>query len=67
MMSIDGHVARRIRGKRLALGLSEGDTARALRIGVIHPINVLHDREAYRSERIGEQKRARVSSVGRDA
>jgi transcriptional regulator with XRE-family HTH domain len=32
-MSIDGHVARRIRGKRLALGLSEGDTARALRIG----------------------------------
>jgi hypothetical protein len=41
--------------------------ARALRVGVIHPINVLHDREACRSERISEQKRAGVGSVGRDA
>jgi transcriptional regulator with XRE-family HTH domain len=32
-MPIDRHVARRIRGKRLALGLSEGYTARALGIG----------------------------------
>ena len=41
--------------------------AGALRVGVIHSINVLHNREACRSQRISEQKRAGVSSMGRDA
>ena len=41
--------------------------AGALRIGVIHPINVLHDREAGRPERVGEQKRTCVGPVRRDA
>src|SRR5262245_4287151 len=35
--------------------------------GVRHPSNVLNDREACRSDRISEQKRAGVSSMGRDA
>ena len=33
----------------------------------VHPIHVLHEREAGRSERIGDQKRARVGAVRRDA
>jgi hypothetical protein len=32
-------------------------------VGVIHPINVLDDREARRSKRVSEQKSARVSAV----
>ena len=39
----------------------------SLGIGGVHPVHVLHDREAGRSERVGEQKRARVGPVGRDA
>ncbi len=34
LMPIDGHVARRIRGKRLALGLSERAVAKTLGIGI---------------------------------
>jgi ribosome-binding protein aMBF1 (putative translation factor) len=33
MTPIDGHIGRRIRGKRRALGLSEDDLARALGVG----------------------------------
>jgi len=33
----------------------------ALRIGGVHSIDVLHDREPGRSERVDKQKRARVS------
>ena len=39
----------------------------AVGVGVIHAIDVLHDREARRSKRVGEQKRAGVSPVRRDA
>ena len=39
----------------------------SLGIGGVHPIHVLHDREAGRSERVGEQKRACVGPVSRDA
>jgi hypothetical protein len=38
-----------------------------LGIGGVHPIHVLRDREAGRSERVGEQKRASVGPVRRDA
>jgi hypothetical protein len=41
-------------------------SAGAFGVGGIHPIDVLHDREAGRSERVGEQKRARVGPVRRD-
>lgn len=33
----------------------------------VHPVHVLHDREAGGSQRVGQQKRARVSPVQRDA
>ena len=38
-----------------------------IRIGGVNPINVLHDRQAGSSERIGEQKRACVGAVRRNA
>ena len=40
---------------------------RGLGVGVIDPIHILHDRETGRSERVGEQKGARVGPVRRDA
>jgi len=39
----------------------------SLGIGGVHPIDVLHNRKAGRSERVGEQKRAGVGPVRRDA
>jgi hypothetical protein len=39
----------------------------SLGIGGVHPIDVLHDREAGRAERIGEQKRSCVGPVRGDA
>jgi hypothetical protein len=39
----------------------------SLRIGGVHPIDVLHDREAGHSERVGEQKRSCIGPVRRDA
>jgi len=59
-------VLREIGGARLAEQLRLLPTG-AVGVGVIHPIHVLHDREAGRSERVGEQKRARVSPLSRDA
>jgi hypothetical protein len=40
---------------------------RTLGVSSVHPIDVFHDREAGRSERVGEQKRTRVSAVIWDA
>lgn len=45
-MSIDQHVARRIKGKRLALGLSEDDIANA--IGIERGQVVAYERAATR-------------------
>src|SRR5262249_35677522 len=39
----------------------------SLGIGGVDPIHVLDDREASRSERVGDQKRAGVGAVRRDA
>src|SRR6202035_4844096 len=36
-------------------------------IGGVHPVHVLHDREARSSQRVGQQKRAGVSPVEPDA
>ena len=55
-MSIDNHVARRIKGKRLALGLSEDDIARA--IGVERGQVVEYERAA---TRIPEDQLVRLS------